>query len=89
MLKEVVEAFLELRKAEDEQYVAVDDVDNRRYVLAVKSVHTDVCVAAVYYDEYEMHVKLYDCRCGLPEEMKTAVRKAIFEIAKQFAGNYV
>ena len=89
MIKDIVSNFLEQLPAEDEHYAVLFEKDDKRWVLRAKYDKKDVLIAAIYHDEYVMHVKLYDCRCGLPEEMKTVVRKAIFEIAKQFGRHYV
>lgn len=88
MIKDIIAYFLKQFPAEDEQYIVLDDDENKRWALLAKYTPEDVLIATIPYGDVT-RVTLYDCGGALPEHMKTVVRKAIFEIAKQFSGNYV
>ena len=88
MIKDIVAYFLKQFPAEDEQYIVLDDDENRRWALLAKYAPEDVLIATIPYGDVT-RVMLHDCGGALPEHIKTVVRKVIFEIAKQFGGNYV
>ena len=74
--------------AEDEQYAVIDDDENKRWALFAKYTLENVLIATIPYGDVT-RVTFYDYGGRLQEHMKTVVRKALFEVTKQFGGNYV